>query len=95
LAAVPLLSNAAGVFREPQTNQQRGAEEKAWDVGGSPQTYRGSNAETLGGRKEVREKETLTPSISEPGHEKICSRLTSVGLFFCSIFVEDIFIAKS
>ena len=70
-------------------------EEKTWDVGRSPQTYRGSNAETLGGSKEVREKETVRPLVLEPGHEKIYSnRLTSIGLFFCPVFLEDIFIAK-
>ena len=59
-------------------------DQKTRDVGRSSQTYCGSNAETLGGRKEVREEEALRRSIIEPGHEKICSsRLTSVGLFFC------------
>jgi len=38
-------------------------EEKTWDVGRSPQTYCRSNADTLGGSKEVWQKEALRLSI--------------------------------
>jgi hypothetical protein len=79
----PLRSNAAGVLREQQTNQQRVGRRK--DVGCRPQPANVSQKQcgNVGRRQRSPGKRDFKAVSIRTGPRKICSgRLTSVSLFF-------------